>query len=158
MLSRNVSNKSTNNDITDFSVLKFLGINTRINKILQPIQIVCPSTDGALRGSSSHASCAGIFRGSMGEFVGDFSSFNLYWWHNSWELLLLLRKPKKLGINISGWSVILLWFVVFSSLDLMCLDFSRIDGINVFLLVEKLFLKFLIFIQKTIIMLKNLPL
>jgi len=86
-LSGNASNKSMNNDIYDFSVLIFFFyISVWLGKVLQPFLVVWNfpladwikvNMDGADRGSPGLASCAEIFRGSMGEYVrgGGVSSF-----------------------------------------------------------------------------------
>jgi len=72
------------NDMLDFNVIKFFGINTRIGKVLRPLPIrwefpspgwVKINIDGSARGYSGLATCRGIFRGSMGEFIGDISVF-----------------------------------------------------------------------------------
>jgi len=78
------SKASMKNDMMDFSVIKFLGINTRIGKVLHSLPVrwefpspgwVKISTDGAVRGYPGLATCGGIFCGSMGEFIGAFSAF-----------------------------------------------------------------------------------
>ena len=70
---------SMNNDMLDFNVIKFFGINTCGDKVLRllPVRWEFPSpgwvkisTDGAVRGYPSLATCGGIFRGRMGEFIG----------------------------------------------------------------------------------------
>ena len=78
------SKASMKNDMMDFSVIKFFGINTRTSKVLSPLPIrwefpspgwVKINTDGAARGFPGLATCGGIFRESMGEFIGAFSVF-----------------------------------------------------------------------------------
>lgn len=110
-LSGNASNKSMNNDIYDFSVLIFFFyISMWLGKVLQPFLVVWNfpladwikvNMDGADRGSPGLASCAEIFRGSMGEYVRGgflpFLVFSLLWWWSSWDLLSLLRRRKKAG-------------------------------------------------------------
>jgi len=68
----------------DFSVIKCFGINTRTGKVLHPLPIrwefpspgwVKINTDVAVRGYAGLATCGGIFRGSMEEFIGTFSAF-----------------------------------------------------------------------------------
>ena len=68
----------------DFSMLKFFDINTRSSKFLHPFPVrwsflspgwVKINTDGVVRGSLGLATCGGIFRGSMRELIGDFSTF-----------------------------------------------------------------------------------
>jgi len=63
----------------DFTVIKFFGINTRTGKVLRPllVRLEFPSpywvkinTDEAVRGYSGLVTCGGIFRGSIGEFMG----------------------------------------------------------------------------------------
>ena len=65
-------------------MIKFFCINTRTSKVLRPLpdrwEFPSPgwvkiSTDGAARGYYGLATCACIFRGSMGEFIGAFSAF-----------------------------------------------------------------------------------
>jgi len=72
------------NDMLDFNVIKFFCINTRTGKVLRPLPIIWefPSlgwvktnTDGAARRYHGLATCGGIFRESMGEFIGTFSVF-----------------------------------------------------------------------------------
>jgi len=72
------------NDMMDFSVIKFFGINTRTGKVLRPLLVrwefpspgwVKINTDGAARGYPGLATCGGIFCGSMGKFIGAFSAF-----------------------------------------------------------------------------------
>jgi len=61
------------NDMLDFNVIKFFGINTRSGKVLRPLpnrwEFSSPTwvkinTNGA-------TTCGGIFRGSIWEFIGD---------------------------------------------------------------------------------------
>jgi len=77
------SKVSVKNDMMDFNMIKFFGINNPIGKVLCLLLVrwVFPSpgwvkinTDGAARGYSGLATCGGIFRGSMGEFIGAFSA------------------------------------------------------------------------------------
>jgi len=72
------------NDIFDFSYLKFFYITTCHRKEISPIQVIWElphinwvkvNTDGAARGCLGFSACAGIFRGSRGEYIGSFSSF-----------------------------------------------------------------------------------
>ena len=78
------SKTSMKNDMMDFSVIKFFGINTRTGKVLRlsPVRWKFPSpgwvkinTDEAARGYPGLATCGGIFHGSMREFIGAFSVF-----------------------------------------------------------------------------------
>ena len=78
------SNASIKNDMMDFSVIKFFGINTHTGKVLRPLLVrwefpspgwVKINTDRAARGYPGLATCGGIFRGSMGEFFEAFSAF-----------------------------------------------------------------------------------
>ena len=80
----NSSKASMKNDMLDFNVIKFFGIKTRSGKVLRPLPIrwefpspgwVKINIDGAARGYPGLATCGGIFRGSMGEFIGAFSAF-----------------------------------------------------------------------------------
>ena len=72
------SKASMKNDVMDFNVIKFIGINTRTGKVLRPLPVIWefPSpgwvkinTNGATRGYSGLASCGYIFLVSMGEFI-----------------------------------------------------------------------------------------
>jgi len=72
------------NDMLDFNVIKFFGINTRSGKVLCPLPVrwefpspdrVKINTDGATTGYPGLATRGGIFRGSIGEFIGAFSVF-----------------------------------------------------------------------------------
>jgi len=78
------SKVSMKNDMMDFIVIKYFGINTRIGKVLRPLPIrwkfpspdwVKINTNGAARGYPGFATCGGIFRWSMGEFIGAFFAF-----------------------------------------------------------------------------------
>ena len=87
----NSSKASMKNDMFNFNVLKFFGINTRTGKVLRPLPIrwefpspgwVKINIDGAARGYPGFATCGGIFRGSMGnllEFFLRFLKFRLLW-------------------------------------------------------------------------------
>jgi len=100
------SKASMKNDMMDFSLIKFFGINTRTGKVRRPLPVrwdfsspgwVKINIDGAARGSSGLATCGGIFRGSMGEFIGTFSAFlafRLLWLLDFIELYMLWRKLK----------------------------------------------------------------
>jgi len=75
---------SMKNDMMDFSVIKFFGINTRTGKVLRPFLVIWefPSLgwvkiniDGVVMGYPGLATCGGIFRGSMREFIRAFSAF-----------------------------------------------------------------------------------
>ena len=73
------------NDMLDFNMIKFFGINTRTGKVLRPLPMrwefsspdwVKVNTYGAARGyPPGLATCGGIFRESMEEFIGAFSAF-----------------------------------------------------------------------------------
>ena len=72
------SKASMKNDMFDFNVLKFFGINTRTSKVLRPLlvrwefpspQWVKINIDGAARGYPGLAACGSIFRASMGKFI-----------------------------------------------------------------------------------------
>jgi len=70
-LEENSSKVLMENDMLDFNVIKFFGINTRSGKILRPpVRWEFPS----LR-YPDFATCGCFFRGSMGEFIGVFSMF-----------------------------------------------------------------------------------
>jgi len=72
------------NNMLDFNVIKFFGINTRTGKVLRPLPVrwefpslgwVKINTNRAARGYPCLATCGGIFCGSMREFIGGFSAF-----------------------------------------------------------------------------------
>ena len=72
------------NDMLDFNVIKFFYINTRTGKVLRPRLVrwkflspggVKTNTNGAARRYPGLATCGGIFRGTMREFIGAFSVF-----------------------------------------------------------------------------------
>jgi len=74
------------NDLMDFNVIKFFGINTCIGKVFCPFPVrwefpspdwVKINSDGTARGYLGLVTCGGIFCGSMGEFIGAFSAFFL---------------------------------------------------------------------------------
>jgi len=80
----NSSKVSMKNDMLDFNVIKFFGINTRTGKVLRPLVVrweflspgwVKINTDGAARGYHGLATREGIFRGSMRKFIGSFFAF-----------------------------------------------------------------------------------
>jgi len=80
----NSSKSFMRNDMFDFNVLKFFGTKTRSGKVLSPLPVrwefpspgwVKININGAARGSPGLVTCGGIFHGSMGEFVGGFSTF-----------------------------------------------------------------------------------
>jgi len=80
----NSSKASMKNDMLDFNVIKFFYINIRSGKVLRPLPVrwefpspgwVKINIDGAARGYPGLATCGGIFRESMGEFIGAFSAF-----------------------------------------------------------------------------------
>jgi len=75
----NSSKASMKNDMLNFNVIKFFGINTRSGKVLRPLLVrwefpslgwVKINTNGTARGYSGLATCGGIFHGSMREFIG----------------------------------------------------------------------------------------
>jgi len=80
----NSSKASMKNDMLDFNVIKFFGINTHTCKVLRPLPVrwefpspdwVKINTNGVVRGYLGLATCGGNFHGRMGEFIGAFSKF-----------------------------------------------------------------------------------
>jgi len=80
----NSSKASMKNDMLDFNVIKVFCINTRTGKVLRPLPVrwefpspgwVKINTDGVARGYPGFATCGCIFRESMREFIGAFSTF-----------------------------------------------------------------------------------
>ena len=72
------------NDMLDFNVINFFGINTRTGKVLRPLPLrwefpspswVKINIDGAAKGYHDLATCGGIFRGSTWDFIGAFFAF-----------------------------------------------------------------------------------
>jgi len=72
------------NDMLDFNVIKFFGINTCPGKVLRllPVRWEFPSpgwvkinTDGAAKEYPSLTTCESIFHGNMGKFIGPLSEF-----------------------------------------------------------------------------------
>jgi len=81
---RNSSKVSMKNDMLEFKVLTFFGINTCSGKILRPLSVrwdfpspcwVNINTDGTARRYLGFATYGGIFRGSMMKFISAFSVF-----------------------------------------------------------------------------------
>ena len=106
----NSSKALMKNDMFDFNVLKFFGINTRTSKVLRPLPIrwefpssgwVKINTDGAARGYPGLAACGSIFRGSMGEFIGAFSAFDVQTAlvAEFYGVIYVLEEVQKLGLT-----------------------------------------------------------
>jgi len=83
-LVRNSSKASIKNDMLNFNVINFFGINTRSDKVLHPLSVrwefpspdwVKANTNSAARGYPGLATCGSFFRWSMKEFIGGFSAF-----------------------------------------------------------------------------------
>ena len=134
----------------DFNMIKFFGINTRTGKVLHPLPIrwefpspgwVKIHIDGAARGYPGLATCGGIFRGSIWENLLELSlrslKFRLLWLLSFMELYMLLRKFKRWDLLMSGWNVILLWFVLHLLLGQIFIGCFRIDELLVLITVEK---------------------
>jgi len=136
------------NDILDFNVIKFFGINTRASKVLCPFLVrwefpspgwVKINTDRAARGYHGLATCGGIFCGSMREFIGVFSTFlevQTTMLLSFIELYMLWRKLKRWDLLMYGLNVILSWFVLHLLLGLMFRGCFVIDGILVLIMWE----------------------
>ena len=156
----NSSKASMKNDMFDFNVLKFFGINTHSGKVLRhlPVRWEFPSPgwvkiniDGAARGYPGLVACGSIFRGSMESLLElslRFLTFKLLWLLNFMELYMLWRKLKSWVLLMSGWNVTLPWFVLCSLLGQMFLGCFVINGIFVLITVEKSGLWLLIFFVK----------
>ena len=79
------SKASMKNDMMDFNVIKFFGMNTHTGKVLCPLLVrwefpspswVKMNTDEAARGYPGLATCGSIFRETtMRVFIGVFSAF-----------------------------------------------------------------------------------
>jgi len=114
------SKASMKNDMLDFNVIKFFGINTRTGKVLRHLPVRCQflkpcwvkiKTGGAVRGYLSLVTCGGVFRGSMRGFIElslRFLKFRLLWLLSFMGLYMLWRKLKRWGLLMFGWNVILL--------------------------------------------------
>ena len=126
-----LSKVSIKNDMLDFNVIKFFGINTQTDKVLPPLPVrwkfpspswVKINTDGAARGYPDLATCEGIFRGSMGEFIGfflRFLKFRLLWLLSFMELFMLWMKLKRWSLLMYNLNVMLPWFVLHLLLGLI---------------------------------------
>ena len=86
--------------------------------------------------------------GNLLEFSLCFLKFRLLWLLSFMGLYMLWRKLKRWGLLISGWNVILLWFVLRLLLGQMFLGCLEIDGILVLINVWKSSLGLLIFFVK----------
>ena len=80
----NLSKVSMKNDMLDFNMIKFFGINTRGGKVFRPLYVIWefPSPcwvkiniDGVVMRYPGLATCRGIFRKSMEKFIGAFYAF-----------------------------------------------------------------------------------
>jgi len=106
---------------------------------------------GLLGGYPGLATCGGIFRESMGEFIVfsmRFLKFRLLWLLSFMELYMLWRKLKRWGLLIYGLNVIMPWFVLHLLLGLLFHGCFVIDGILVLITVEKSGLGLVIFFVK----------
>jgi len=105
------SKASMKNDMMDFSVIKFFGINTHTGNVLRPLPVrwefpspgwVKINTDGAARGYPGLAACGGIFRGSMREFIGALSVFldvQTVLVAGFYGVIYALKEAQKLGLT-----------------------------------------------------------
>jgi len=90
------------------------------------------NTDGAARGCPSFSTCAGIFRGSKGEYIGSFSSFLgiqkslLRLWEPFWLLRLLGAK----SLDVFRLSMTLTCFVKHLIRLISFISFCEEDGEN----------------------------
>ena len=148
------------NDLLDFNMIKFFGINTCICKVLHPLPVrwefpspgwVKINIDGAARGYPGFATCGGIFRGSMGSLLMlslCFLKFKLLRLLSFMELYILWRKLKRWGLLMSNLNVIMPWFLLRLLLGLMFRGCFVIDEILVLITVGKTGLRLLIFFVK----------
>lgn len=83
-LSGSLSAGSMSNSMEEFAILKAFKIKGHVSRASKTTQVswipppcgwVKCNTDGASRGNPGHASGAGIFRGSIGDFMGCFSIY-----------------------------------------------------------------------------------
>jgi len=86
--------------------------------------------------------------GNLLELSLCFLKFSLLWLLSFMGLYMLWRKLKRWGLLMSGWNVILLWFVLCLLLGLMFPGCFVIDEILVLITVEKSGLGLLIFLGK----------
>ena len=140
------------NDMLDFNVIKFFGINTRSGKVLHPLPVrwefrspswVKINIDEAARGILVLLLVVIFFVRvwrNLLVFSLCFLKFRLLWSLSFMELYMLWRKLKRWGLLMSGLNVILPWFV-FRGCFL-------IDKILVLITVEKIGLGLLIFFMK----------
>jgi len=115
----NSSKASMKNDMLDFHVIKFFSINTRTGKVLRPLLVrwefpslgwVKINTDGAAKGYTDLATCGGIFRGSMREFIGAFSTFlevQIVLVAEFYGVIHSMEKLKIWGLLMFGWNMIM---------------------------------------------------
>jgi len=144
----------------DFNVIKFFGINTHTSKVLRPFPVrwefpssdwVKINTDGVAQGYLGLVTCRGIFRGSMWEFIGEFSAFldvHTALVLSFMELYMLWRKLKGWGLLVYGLNVIMPWFVLHLLLGLIYRGCFVIDEILVLITMAKSGLGSLIFFVK----------
>jgi len=100
---------------------------------------------GAARGYPGLATCEGIFRG-VWENLLDLSLRPLKF--RFMELYMLWKKLKRWGLLMSGWNVILFWFVLCLLLGQMFLGCFGINEILILITVEKSGIELLIFFVK----------
>jgi len=103
----NSSKASMKNDMLDFKVIKFFGINTRSGKVLRPLLVrwefsspgrVKINTDGAARGILVLLLVEIFFMGVWGSllvFSLRFLKFSLLWLPSFMELYMLWKKLKR---------------------------------------------------------------
>jgi len=154
------SKASMKNDMMDFSVIKFFGINTRTGKVLRSLPVRWEfSSPGWLKltlmgllGFIQVLPLVEVFSvgvwGSLLKLSLRFLSFRLLLLLNFMELYMLWRKHKRWDLLMSGWNVTLPWFVLRLLLGQMFIGCFVIDGILVLITVEKSGFGLLIFFGK----------
>jgi len=157
----NSSKASMKDDMLDINVIKFFCINTCTGKILRPLPVrwefpspgwIKINIDGAARGNPDLAICGGIFRGSMGEFIGAFFAFLEVQTAMVVEfcgVIHAMEETQKMGVLLMySLNVILLWFVLHLLAGLVFRGCFVISGILILITVGKSGLGLLIFFVK----------
>lgn len=156
------------NYMSNFLILKVFGICSWPGKFSKPIKVLWNfpttnwtkvNTNEAARGRPRLASCAGIFRGIMGNFVGSFSSFlrvQKSFFFFGWIHGRAIKKVRDIGLQDCALNTTLPRYVLLLLQGNLSFGLFIIDGINVCLFVKPHSSKFHTFLEKTTIVLINL--
>ena len=145
----NLFKASMKNDMLDFNVIKFFGINTRSSKVLRPLPVrweffhqfeLKLTLMGAARGILVlllvEVFSVGVWE-SLLVFSMHFLKFRRLWLLSFMKLYMLWRKLKRWSLLMFGLNMILPWFVLRLLVWLMFRECFIIDGILVFITVGK---------------------